>query len=345
MPISQTPNGSAKAHLLADWWEISVLEHEYHQLGIKELVGRLDAGGSLDNGDDDQNVVVESLQSNIISEINFRIEVLKEAYPFKLQEDGETLEFSPAIQIGSQYYLMCLGFSHTKGGPIVQEGLMVGLKKNDPRRLLFEKVSALALAGYVEGPAMIFGTSSRRRNNNGVVARQKRIYAAIGDGIPLGRIPSGVSTRTKDNGIDLIGWKLKIDGIPPHQSYIICQVASGKNWKSKSAKIAEQSWHRKWFATRPQSTAKCLTIIPFRFAADVPLDPFYDDVENETDWRIERLTEHENIISRTTAPGYVHKGQILKSDGITPIEGEKSKAKLQSWYDDFILSIRTRAAA
>ena len=352
MAFVQTPPLHSDAEVLADWWEISALTHEFSEIGLSSLIGRTDSGEARARESEDLGKDADNTSSQIIAEISSRSDALEASYPFSISDNGEILTFDAPTEIGGQLYLLCLGFSHPNSSILLSEPFLEGLIRADPRRLLFESISAIGVAGFIQGNAKILGTSILSDDPDEVdlkkrkiIRFQEMIYNLVGDGTPLGRIPPGVSTMTKDAGIDIIAWKKTNRGDPPHAQYIIAQVASGENWKTKSAKSAEKEWHKAWFNPSPITPANCLTAMPFCFVPDIPTEPMYSREENVKAYRGLMLERHGQVLSRKLLPHYAKLGQELHAQGGFEIDGIDRIPELETWSREFIAQAKTRAAA
>ncbi|QPD00212.1 hypothetical protein [Qipengyuania soli] len=208
----------------------------------------------------------DELRELIENEVDIRSESLKDAYPFELSEDGEELRIKPRThRRGMSFYLTCLIVSHFSKSPILltppddnEEAVM--------RKRHFQTFSTIAVAGYVEGPAVSFGWP--RQTGETITEAVSRCCDSSQTG--TARIPPGpvAAARAKDGGMDVIAWRVAVNGGPPPSYMCFGQAASGHLWAGKSSKDELESFLEGYFLDRPACNYTTVTVIPFRLTEE-----------------------------------------------------------------------------
>jgi hypothetical protein len=194
----------------------------------------------------------------VVSEINQRVELLGDAYPFKLSDNGSSMTMVGdvgALSVGAIIYLFCLLLSIAKADEVLEQDV---IDVDDDARRLFQACATLAAAGDINGNAINFGFP--RSDGSGFITALRRVYHAMTEGQVVAEPRPGTSTNPKDEGIDVIAWRSRRDG--PGTYYLLGQVASGKNWKGKSVTEYIDPLHKLWFNESPASEPIRAMFIP-----------------------------------------------------------------------------------
>lgn len=265
----------------------------------------------------DEGVKKEALIADIENEFDYRSIALGEEYPFLLSDDAEELHLVRSWDDErAVFYFVCLLASHLVNSPFVDFEISdetISKLRNE----VFQIVSTLAMAGISIGPSVSIGWP--RKNNETILEVLHRASQANAGFTPRGAAhPAVANARDKDAGMDVISWRLT--GRAPPRNLYFGQVASGKNWKDKSAKNKVGSFIAKYFEIVLYGNADFATLIPLR-------------IEDETLWSREHL-DHGSIVDRTMLPSLAHQGMQLAANGVM-VDGADNLAVVLEWVADY----------
>jgi hypothetical protein len=263
MPSLYTPSIGSKIDLQADYLEFSALIKPDGNVPIGDLTGEQDLQWDTEaDNDDDRDAVLEEARVSIAEEFARRRHVLESAYPFSVTPDGAVLQLLPEAEwhIGRSSYLLSLVLSHATTSEIVPREVAPADERLRQSQKLFQVCATLAAAGICRGHAYSIGFP--RPDGSTFLKKLQEIWVKFGDG-KLRREPlKSASPQIKDGGIDVIAWCPQRDN-RPGTMYLLAQVASGKNWSTKSVREFIQAFHYNWFETQPISQCTAAMMIPF----------------------------------------------------------------------------------
>jgi hypothetical protein len=143
---------------------------------------------------------------------------------------GDILTRSDAVNDGRLEYETCLFFSLY--GASSQGGA-------EPK--LFERMTADAVANYLDGRAFIFGWPVLPDTEAEIAARVRSVAIEMGE-----RFVEGPGARYKDRGVDIIGWKPFEEPDETDnrtgQLVMLTQCAAGQDWRDKTGELPMASW-------------------------------------------------------------------------------------------------------
>lgn len=307
------PELDADPRLQADWLELASFFSRSGEALVTELVNQQDLDQDQEPEDfGDLDELLEDIASKVAAEVDRRRGDLGDAYPFKLSEDGEALFLIKEWNVGQAIYLFCLILSHASRSVLVPQGYVPGKVQLQEARDLFQVCSTLAAAGHTGGPAFSIGWP--RIGGVKFLAKLREIWRIYGDGTPRDDLPPGTSPQHKDEGIDVISYWPERDGRPGH-GYLLGQVASGADWKTKSIRPDMAAFSR-WFKQAPAAPVHPAIFIPF-------------SVEDE---RVTRYTlSHGYVAHRLRLPWHAGKAPGLSEDGIAPVERLAEIGRVYTW--------------
>ena len=226
----------------------------------------------------------------VLEEIEYRIAVLGSDYPFELDSYGSQWRIlpTPRCAAGKQVaahccYLFCLLASALRDNCV--HGARGAHLKGRMERL-FQDVAVDAAAAIMNGNAVSFGWP--RPEGTGFRPALADACQQLGLGEPLQDSPAWSRGQEKDAGIDVIAWREFRDR-RPGKLVLLGQVASGRNWPSKSVKNDTDRFFA-WFSKSPTEHFIPSIFIPFpQYHECRPHDetPFADVAEAEA-WLRER---------------------------------------------------------
>ncbi len=282
----------------------------------------------------------DAFLDSVIEELAERGKSLSNSYPFEFDESGARFSLRKSRSEGESIYLFCLILSNAKRGEILDGAWLPHVDATT--RDLFQACATLAAAGEVRGCAISFGWP-RPNDNPPFLKRLKEVYAHFGEGEVVSISRQGVSPNPKDEEIDVIAWKPRLDK-SAGTDYLLGQVASGDNWEAKSIKGgAIASFHHNWFYQPPPSEPKSSIFIPHL------IQVVHGGKGNRRD-RMNAITaKYGIVIDRLRLPELATKG-IGIADGIeclgVPIIVERRTdiPQIEQWVESEVSKLRAALA-
>jgi hypothetical protein len=124
----------------------------------------------------------------------------------------------------------------------------------------------------------------------------------------------------------------------PPADYLLCQVASGKNWVDKSAVAAIGAFHATWFAPQPARRPKPAIVIPFCIDAGPDNDPDEEQEALAMHWR-RIVTAYGEFFYRYRVPHFAAKGIRLHDTGVH-VDMVDWQPKLKNYVTSVIEKLR-----
>jgi hypothetical protein len=320
MPLEPllTPSLSTSASEKLDWLEFSAFLSQNAIARLDVLVAALDQQEEVQNediGEEDRHK--EAIIEDVENEFNIRSDALGEAYPFMLSDDAEELHLIRNWDDHrAVFYYVCLLASHLKKSPFLGfevDDVTIFTLRND----VFQIVSTLAMAGVAMGPSVSIGWP--RRNGESIIEVLQRASTGHAGFTPrVAPHPGIANPHDKDAGMDVISWRGT--NRPPPINLYFGQVASGHDWKEKSAKNKAKSFISKFLELGPLGNTDYTTLTPMRIV-DEPL------------WQRENL-DHGSVVDRTILPSLAYSGLQLSIGGIMVDEANRLDEVVQ-WVADY----------
>jgi hypothetical protein len=191
--------------------------------------------GAFDQSPEDR---LEALVDGVFAELTSRAEACKDAYPFKIDENG--IERRDSQHAVVYRFLALLSIAGKDGGP----------PHTFPERL-FERLSAEAAKQYLGGSraeAEVFG-HPRPSLPKAFPAAVTKLSRLLGEG---GCYGGGASPRDKDDGLDVVAWRHFPDR-KKGKLVLFGQCATGAKWyeERKFSLLAESGrWCNGWMRER-----------------------------------------------------------------------------------------------
>lgn len=321
--------------LLADWLELEALCDPSAAASVHAINADPSVEPDVEaEGVDDEGARHEERIARMTREIEVRRAVIGDAYPFALSSDGARLERGPQASVGATVYLFCLLASHGRAGGFLVDSDLIAMNHVPD---LLQACATWSAAGYEDGPAHAIGLDP---GTNSFLTKLARVYAAFGDGTPVSTVPPGAPMHVKDDGIDVIAWKAMADNHSP-ATYLLAQVASGRNWVDKSVKTAIEVFHATWFRPPPARTAKPSMMMPFC------IDSEFDDDENVEQealamhWR-RIVGKYGELLYRYRLPRYAALGLGLHARGIH-VDMADWQPRVERFVNDAIANLRAHS--
>ncbi len=317
MALLVLPASNADADLQLDWLELRAFFDEFGKARLDELSGgrrTLEEEQSEDIAEFD--VADDAFRSDIETELDVRKKKLGSAYPFDMSGDGEEIELIvPADSENACFYLLCLIASHISKSPILTtppEGEILTRFRNR----VYQIMGTLAVAGHAGGPAISLGFP---RATKETILDALRRAENWGIGLaPRDKPGRHSQPRSKDGGIDVIGWP--VQDRPPPAVIWFGQLASGHDWVEKPAHLEYDQFMNDFFEDRGTGQHTYMTLIPFRIT-----DPLVWDRAS---------TKHKFICDRCSTPKHALAGIALSKLGVN-LDEIGNLAQVTGWIADY----------
>lgn len=261
MPTLEAPSLTAPLATLADWMELWALTSPRRLATDSDLIAIGQASEDETPTDAIQaDTETEALFSDIFGELERRARAAQVAYPFALDGRGTTLTTVAGPLSDAQIaYVFCLLVSEYRRAELVAKGVF------QPHAAavedLFQVCSTIAAAGLLGGSAVSFGFP--RPDGSGFLAAMKRTFEGrVREGWTEATARPGVSSHSKDGGIDVVAWRSFPDELPG-KLYLLGQCASGAQYRSKSVRHYLSTFHGDWFTQSPASPPIDALFVPF----------------------------------------------------------------------------------
>ena len=311
--------------LAADFLELNALFSKDGQSFSEDIVNALELTAETEYNDVDTEIEIrEEVAAGAVARMSSRKRILATSYPFNIDDDGDVIFFTgEQTDLGHTTYLVSLILSNLKSVSPLLVGSDAHPTEKEVRRLrqYFQYLATAAIAAEVGGPAWSFGFP--RPDGTGFLTRLTEIWAFLRDG-KVGADPSA-PPDPKDDQVDIFAWREQKDGLPGFL-LIAAQVATGRNWKSKSIKNhVERVFAQRWFSPAPVTEMVAYHVIPFAR----PDEKFRDDV-----------LVLGNVLHRLRVPFRVSEAASLVSNGVE-VEAFDLLGDVSEWVQSYVE--RTRA--
>lgn len=305
--IMAAPPADAQPIDLADWLELTAFFDCDGQARLDQIDDCMRIQEEEQEDDiADADAARERLRDAIETEIDFRSNGLRDAYPFALSGDGENLALKQrGDRRGLSFYILCLVLSHATRSPILLK-TPADANLRDVRKRHFQILSTLAVAGHTNGPAISLGWP--RVSGEAILEVVARACAGACTGIAREVPANTANPSAKDGGIDVLAWKPANDR-PPPTVFMFGQAASGWKWAEKTSKDEVGDFLEHYFEETPRCDYNYVTICPFRL-----------DHSKLMRWS----RRHGTILDRTRAPLYALMGVGLAEAGQSVDEAENA---------------------
>lgn len=319
------PDGTAHRTKLADWLEFSALSAADGRVSFSTFVSAFNKSkesqaADIAEGDNSDEALMLSVQA----EVRWRHKIIGTDYPFRLDENGQSMHVVADLTEAGAAYLLCLFLSHANDRTVVPKKLAP--KVTNRVRDLFQACATVAAGGFVRGPAISFGWPRPKRTQ--FLKELKRVYTLFGDGKPVRRPRPAAAKNVKDDGIDIIAWRHQTDKLPGTQ-YLLGQAASGEDWVHKSVIADARHFHEYWFEERPASEHQNAMFMPF--CLDPPGDGVAADDEILKDHMQNLSYRYGNLFYRYRIAEFVAHGIRLRREGQHNIDRVSDLAKVIKW--------------
>ncbi|MGH8531523.1 MAG: hypothetical protein ACREV1_02055 [Gammaproteobacteria bacterium] len=340
------PDLAAPRSHLADWLEICAVfsPHGAGQANISSLYRKSGDEDHFFEPDEDGEILdaeivnrdLEDNSDRIADEVGSRATALGDDYPFlvslrpfhlKLKCEFEDLSLPSCV------YLFLLLMSGAGDKVFVHSAEIDSLMRKG--RTLFHACASVGVAGLLRNAETVwFGFP--REDRSGFLQALQNLCERFGCGKAKERIPPGFPAKPKDDEIDIVGWRA-YRGRRNGNLIVLCQAATGLNWKDKSI-LTQIDAFKEWFDIKPYAKATGAIAIPFPAYHEVceyPEDGFDVAMHNAIDRAQSRL----GVL--------IDRGRIVEAvQGINDEEAQSANIdaieklpELKQWVSDAIAAI------
>lgn len=324
VPADQLADGKVDPDLVADIVELTAFFDPEEWALISDVFNAFEIGQDEYTNSEEEFTIRDRICTECAGAIERRMRCLGEAYPFELDEGGDSIRYINEDSWGRICYLSALLLSHLPAITEVLEGTNLAPNAHETRLLRnwFQSCMGAAMAGYSGGNSWVFGFP--RDDRTGFLTKLRQIWETIDDGRVIGddHPNAGIAGDFNDDEVDVIAFRPRPDGLPGATIHF-AQVATGKNWPTKSLIGHLQSvFLRQWFDVQPASQPEVHHLIPFILPGDD---------------RVARLTQQlGHIQHRLLLPRYVEDGFRLVSDNDEIIvEGVSKFDDVSTWLEEY----------
>ena len=330
MILSPLPVGST-IDIIADWLEFDILCSGYGITGLAEISRDWDVLRNTEDTDfQSEETTQECFIETLLVEIRDRMQIIGESYPFEFSETGESLQLKDKLTEDCYIYLFCLIISHIQTGEVLS-GKYIPPITHEVRDF-FQICATLAASGAVGGNAYSFGFP--RPNHTNFIDALHKVYSAFGEGLVVSKIPAGAPPAVKDDGIDVIAWADRPDGMSG-KIYMLGQVASGENWENKSVIGKLESFHKVWFSN-PSPASRPIPSIFIPFCIKLTSTD-----ENVADRMLYLTHNFGCVYYRHVIPPLARKGlEIARSGHKVVVERFEEIARIVTWVNQQIEAMK-----
>jgi len=337
----QPPALNASTPTLADWME---LHSFYNARGRTSGADLIAIGQVEDDRESDDHIEsdarLEALVDRVFLELDRRARAADGRYPFRVNQAGSSLLVREGdLNYGEYAYLFCLLVSEYRRQQMITSSIFapVAAEVED----LFQLCGTIAAAGLLRGAAVSFGFP--RPDGSGFLEALKRTFVdRMCEGQTEAAARPGVSSRTKDGGIDIVAWRDFPDGLPS-KLYLLGQCASGAAYPSKGIRSFLSSFHGDWFLVQPGSPPIEALFIPFMLDHDVVPRRTESLAAARAGRYLSMARELGVILDRCRIACLVEDGAAMAHVKPSLVEGVSEFARVRSWVDRVSAAIRAAA--
>ena len=262
MPDLLVPTASADPTEHADWLELIALTTPDRDSSAQDLITAIRRTGSSDamlSGSHDEMPLDETVEreedhleevaASALAQIAARKKYLGDRYPFSL--DGALTANRDA--------------ANTPYAFLTATTFVGSTNKDSPESAasLFERVSALALVGYLGGQSRARSYDFGFPRRNGPVAfydAVEDLCQEMGEGIGCG-VSRPDTAMVKDAKLDLVAW-VSFGDNRPNQFSVFGQCATGTNWRDKINELQPEDFCKTWLRKMPAVTPALAFFVP-----------------------------------------------------------------------------------
>jgi len=344
------PDLAAPRSRLADWLEIRALfsPHGAGQATISSLFRTSGDEEHFLEPDEDGEILdveimnseLEAISVRIAEEIGSRQDALGDDYPFLVTPNPFHLELKAefeSLSSPSSMYLFLLLISGAGDKLFMRPDDIAALVRKG--RTLFHVCASVGVAGLLRNAETVwFGFP--REDRSGFLEALQNLCERIGCGKAKDSIPPGFPKQPKDDEIDIVGWRA-YRGRRNGNLVVLCQAATGLNWKDKSV-LTQIDVFKNWFDVKPYARATGAIAMPFPAHHEIgeyPEGGFDVAMHNA----IDRLQSQLGVLLDRTR--IVEAAQSINGEGAQSLNigGIEKLPELKEWVSDAVAAIKKAA--
>ena len=337
MATLQPPALNAPTPTLADWIELQTLCSPRRRTNATELI-------SIGQLEDDREAIgaiedarLEEIADHVFTELDRRARAANGRYPFQLNETGTSLVLRDGRLTDGEYaYVFCLLVSEYRRQQMIAKSVFAPVAGDVED--LFQVCSTLAAAGLLRGMAVSFGFP--RPDGSGFLTALKRTFEEkMREGRTETAARPGVSSHTKDGGIDIIAWRDFPDGLPS-KLYLLGQCASGGAYPSKSVGACLGSFHGDWFTAQPASPPIEALFVPFMLDHDLVVRRSESPAVARAGHYLSLTRNLGIVLDRCRIAYLVEDGTAIAQEKPDWVERASEFGRVRSWVDQVSVAMR-----
>jgi len=176
-------------------------------------------------------------------ELNHRINLMGDRYPFSLTDNAYSLEIKGGQHTSYLVYKFLLFATRISMKSDKVHNNLDGTK-------LFEELSAQVVSEFLGENANVDIIGTSNSDVGGFRTKLDTIAARIGEGTPIRQNPH---YRPQDDTIDVIAWKGFSDKLSS-QLIAFGQCKTGTSWRNRLSELNAEAFCKRWFSTQPVVT-------------------------------------------------------------------------------------------
>jgi hypothetical protein len=323
---------------LADWMELQALVAKTRMATGSDILAIAQVAEEDHEGEGVEDTTpIEARVDDIFRELERRAEAAKGLYPFKISTKGTALSLRAKKPNTGQYaYLFCLLVSEHRRREFISERVFDSLRSEVES--LFQICSSVAAAGLFSGNSIAFGFP-RPKAKGFLTALTQTYEHFFCEGVTERAVRPGVSSYTKDGGIDIVAWRDFPDGLPG-KLYLVGQCASGHDYPAKPVRVYLSSFLGDWFTEQPATKPLEALFIPFMLDRDLKVRKTETISAARRGKYLSFTRDHGVVIDRCRLAYLVDTGMSVSRDRTFRIDGAKEILKLRKWVDTALRNLR-----
>jgi hypothetical protein len=340
-----SPDMAASRSSIADWLELRAVLNS-HGAGAPDIASlarfasddhRIRTRDEADDITEEEiaDSTLETLIDRVSEEIDFRATCLGPEYAFDvLRPFNITLKPECKLTDPHWAYLFLLILSVENSRSLPQSQDLSQLIRTG--RTLFHACASVGVAGLIRNAETVwFGWP--RPDATAFPQALDSLCRQLGWGRPKDPPPPGFSAHTKDDGIDIVGWRRFRDR-KNGTMLVLCQAATGNNWDEKSI-VTHVEAFTDWFDLSPYGRATSSIAVPFPAHHEVTEFPEAGFELARHNYLNRQQKKHGVLIDRLRIVESIHDIALATTEK-NVVGGIDKIPELKKWVEDALAAIR-----
>lgn len=347
---------------ITDWFELTALISKKGVASSNDLANllELEADGE-DHGTEIDPVTGEALEREILdsattallesvhSEIEYRIKICGDYYPFELEHDIGAASLDGRFRLRNRlgdvspdnkyiFYVLALLETGLRDQVIAVKDTNT---TNHNLGLLFQIASCAAMGGYLRGDIVWFGFP--RPDNTAFLPALTAAFKRFGCHAVLASIPAGYPANNKDAGIDILAWIDFGDGRGA-RTMLFGQVASGYDWSHKTLNGFIPKFLN-WFTPPSPAHIKPAILIPFPIHHHVVESTEHSWEDQANGRMLYESSDFGVIFDRFRVAKFAAIALAMPAEAKAKIDGMDHLDKVSGWIKELMGELAVEGAA